>query len=105
MRRPGRQQPRMLRRELFGRPKASRFWVALARALATLAGPSVLPKALEPICCKFGVPDGVLNVPVAEIVLEGAGVLPIVRQLEAAGVAQHVRVNREGQRARLADPR
>ena len=37
--------------------------------------------------------------------LQHAGVLLIVRELEAAGAAQHVRVNWERPWARLADPR
>ena len=39
---------------------------------------SVLPEALEPVCREFGIPHRVLNVPVPEIVLEGARVLPVV---------------------------
>src|SRR3954468_17849468 len=41
----------------------------------------------------------------AEPFLNGAGVAPIVGELKAAGVAQHVRVDREGELSRLADPR
>src|SRR5215831_14050991 len=57
---------------------------------------SVPPKVLEPIGCHVGVPDGVLNVLVPEVVLQGARVVAIVGQLEPAGVAKHVRVDRKG---------
>src|SRR5215472_12112878 len=66
---------------------------------------SVRPKALEAICRELGIADRMLDVSVPEVVLQGAGVLPIVRELEAAGVPEHVRVHREAKRARLADPR
>jgi hypothetical protein len=38
-----------------------------------------------------------LNVLVAEVGLQGAGVVPVIRQLIAAGVAQHVRMRLEAQ--------
>ena len=41
----------------------------------------------------------------AEVVLEAPGVVAVVRQLVAAGVAQHVRMHREGDAGRLADGR
>jgi hypothetical protein len=56
---------------------------------------SVFPEAVEPRTRQFRITDGVLNVSVAEIVLQRASVLPIVRELEAASMAQHVRMNRE----------
>jgi hypothetical protein len=40
----------------------------------------------------------------AEPLPDGAGVVPVVGQLEAAGVAQHVRVHRQRQPRRTADP-
>ena len=42
-----------------------------------------------------GVPNGVLNVLVPEVVLQGTRVVAIVGQLEPAGMAEHVRVDRE----------
>jgi hypothetical protein len=56
---------------------------------------SVPPKVLEPIGRQFGVPDGVLDVLVPKVVLQGPRVVAIVGQLEPAGVAKHVRVDRE----------
>ena len=52
----------------------------------------VLPPTLEPGRCQLGVTDGVLDVLVAQIRLQGSRVLAGVGQREAAGVAQHVRV-------------
>src|SRR5215831_14828098 len=52
------------------------------------------PKVLEPVGCHVGVPDGVLNVLVPEIVLQGSRVVAIVGQLEPAGMAKHVWVDR-----------
>ena len=56
---------------------------------------SVPPKILESVGRHFGVPDGVLNVLVAEVVLQGPRVAAIVRELEPTGMAKHVRVDRE----------
>ena len=56
---------------------------------------SVPPKVLEPVWRHIGVPDGVLNVLVAKVVLQGPRIVAIVRQLEPAGMAKHVRVDRE----------
>jgi hypothetical protein len=56
----------------------------------------VLPEILEPLRGQFRVPYRVLNVAVAQPFLDSAGVVPIVGELEAAGVAQHVREDGEG---------
>src|SRR5262249_41449273 len=56
---------------------------------------SASPKVLEPVGRHFGIPDGVLNVLVAQVVLQGPRVVAIVRELEPAGMAKHVRVDRE----------
>jgi hypothetical protein len=53
------------------------------------------PKVLEPVGSHFGVSDRVLDVLVAEIVLQGPRVVAIVREFEPAGMAKHVRVDRE----------
>src|SRR5262249_33518377 len=58
--------------------------------------PSVAsPKVLEPIGCHVGVPNGVLDVLVPEVVLEGARVVAVIRELEPTGMAKHVRVDRK----------
>ena len=47
---------------------------------------SIPPKVLEPVGRHVGVPDRVLNVLVPEVVLQGPGVVAIVRELEPAGM-------------------
>ena len=42
------------------------------------AGLSVFPKCLEPIGCQSGVSRRVLNVPVAEVSLQGAGIDAVI---------------------------
>src|SRR6516162_492489 len=56
---------------------------------------SASPKVLETVGRHLGVPDGVLDVLVAEIVLQGPRVVAIVGELEPAGMAKHVRVDSE----------
>src|SRR5262249_39713489 len=56
---------------------------------------SVPPKVLEPVGRQFGVPDGVLNILMPEVVLQGPRVVAIVGELEPAGMAEHVGVDRE----------
>jgi hypothetical protein len=54
------------------------------------------PKILEPIHCHFGIADGALDVLMAEAVLQRARIVTIVRELIAAGVPKHMRVDAEG---------
>src|SRR5262245_6779747 len=56
---------------------------------------SVLPKFLEPVRRQFGVAHRVLDIPMSEICLQGARIVPRVCQGEAAGVPQHVRMDFE----------
>ena len=56
---------------------------------------SVPPKILESVGRHVGVSNGVLDVLVPEVVLQGPRVVAIVSQLEPAGMAQHVGVHRE----------
>ena len=55
----------------------------------------IAPEILEPICRQFSVAGGMLNVAVPQIMLDRPRVLPVVGQLVAGGVAQHVRMDRE----------
>src|SRR5215472_10409129 len=64
---------------------------------------SVSPKVLEPVGSHFGVPNGVLDVLVPKVVLQGARVVAIVGELEPAGMAKHVRVDREWHLGGLTD--
>ena len=73
------------------------MWVARSRREL------VPPKVLEAVGRHFGVPDRVLNVLVPELVLQGPRVVAIVGQLEPAGVAKHVRVDREWHLGRIAE--
>jgi hypothetical protein len=61
------------------------------------------PKILESVGCHVGVPDRVLNVLVPEVVLQGPSVVTIIGQLEPAGMAKHVRVDREWHLGGLAE--
>jgi len=54
------------------------------------------PEILEPRRRKLGVADGVLDVAVSQVGLQGARVMPLVGQGKAAGVPEHVRVGLEG---------
>jgi hypothetical protein len=50
---------------------------------------------LEPVGRHLGVSDRVLDVLAAEVVLQGPRVVAIVGELERAGVAEHVGMDRE----------
>ena len=62
-----------------------------------------LQKSLKSVGCHVGVPDRVLNVFVPEVVLHGSRVVAIVGKLEPAGMAKHVRVDREWHLGRLTE--
>src|SRR5262249_33328927 len=64
---------------------------------------SAPPKVLEPVGRHFGISDRVLDVLVPEVMLQSPRVVPIVGELEPAGMAQHVRVDREWHLFSLAD--
>ena len=64
---------------------------------------SVPPKVFEPVGRHFGVPDGVLNVLVPEVLLQGPRVMAIICELEPAGMAKHVGVDREWHLGGLPD--
>jgi hypothetical protein len=53
------------------------------------------PKIFEPIRRQLGVTDRVLDILMAEIGLQGAGIVPFIGQREAPGVTQHVGVSLE----------
>ncbi len=54
---------------------------------------SVSPEVFEPIWRHFGIGNRVHNVLGAHVVLEGPGVMPIVGELIAGRVPEHVRVD------------
>src|SRR5262249_60757675 len=53
------------------------------------------PGFFEAIRRQLGVAHGVLDIFVAEIVLQGSGIVPIVGELISAGVPKHVRMDWE----------
>src|SRR5215831_15542568 len=65
---------------------------------------SVPPKVFESVGRHFGIPDRVLNVLVPKVVLQGPRVVAIVGELEPAGMAKHVRVDREWHLGGLPEP-
>jgi hypothetical protein len=56
---------------------------------------SVSPEVLEPIRRQFGVADGVHDVLVPEIMLEGPCIPSVISQLVTAGIPKHGRMHRE----------
>src|SRR5262249_42291600 len=64
---------------------------------------SVPPKILESVGRHFGVPDRVLDVLVSKVVLQCARIVAVVGELEPAGMAKHVRVDREWHLGGLPD--
>jgi hypothetical protein len=54
------------------------------------AGRLVIPKALEAICRQLLVMGGVLDILVSQVVLDGAGILAVVRQFKAGGMPEHM---------------
>jgi hypothetical protein len=59
--------------------------------------PSVLPEPIKAVGAQLGIPHRVHNVAVSHEVLQRAGIDAVIRQLEPTGVAQHVRMNWEGE--------
>ena len=53
------------------------------------------PKVLEPVGRHFGVPHGVLDVLVAEVVLQCPCIVAIGGEFEPTGMAKHVRMDGE----------
>jgi hypothetical protein len=64
----------------------------------------ISPEVAEPVGRKLGVADGVLDVLVAEVVLQGSGIVPVVGKFIAARMPQHVRMQWERHLGGLAEP-
>jgi hypothetical protein len=62
------------------------------------------PEVFEPIGRHFGVSHRVLDILVAEVMLQRAGVVAVIGQLEAAGVPQHVWMDGKRHLGGLAEP-
>src|SRR5262245_42600620 len=69
-----------------------------------LLGKSIPPKVPKPVGRKLGVPNGVLDVLMPEVVLQGACVMPVVGEFEPAGMAEHVRMHAERHPGALPEP-
>lgn len=77
----------------------------LCGPLVAAGGPLVVPpEPFKPIQGKRRIAYGVLYVRVAEVVLDGARVVSVIRQLVAGGVPENVRVCREPQSCVLSRP-
>ena len=50
----------------------------------------VPPEVPEPVRAQLGIADRMLDVLVAEVVLQSSSIVAVIGQLEAAGMAQHV---------------
>src|SRR5262249_23161195 len=72
--------------------------------ILTDVGKSVPPKVSKPVWRKLGVANGVLNVLMPEIVLQGARVVAIVGKFEPACMAEHVRMHTERHLGSLPQP-
>src|SRR4029453_12254601 len=77
-------------------PRSSPTLAALGGAPSNCAS-LVRPEPLEPIRSQVGAAHRVLDVPMPEVVLNRPGVVALVGELEAAGVAEHVRVDRKAE--------
>jgi len=80
-------------------------WRDLAQpaSVAGQADAPLAPEALEPVWRQLGVAHRMLDIPVTEPSLQRPRVVAGIGQREAAGVAQHVRVNRERHVGALAE--
>ena len=65
---------------------------------------SVLPEPIKAVGAQLGIAHRMHDAAVTEEVLQRAGVDAVIRQLEPAGMAQHVRMNREGQFGQFSSP-
>ena len=57
---------------------------------------SILPEPIEAVGAQFGISHRVHDVAVAQEVLKRPGIDAVIGKLEAAGVAEHVRMNGKG---------
>ena len=57
--------------------------------------PSVLPEVIEPTGRQLGIPDGVADAGVSEILLYCPRVLPLIGQVEAGGMSEHMSMDAE----------
>jgi hypothetical protein len=65
---------------------------------------SILPKILESIRSHFSISNRVHDIFVPHIVLEGSGIMPVVGELIASRVPEHVRMDWEWELCGFSDP-
>src|SRR5262245_25258571 len=70
-------------------------WGARSMSQGLRVSVSVLPKISKPVGGKLGVTNRVLDILMAEVVLQRARVMAIIGEFESAGMPKHVRVDRE----------
>ena len=66
--------------------------------------PSIVPEVLKPLWRKFRIPDRRLNVAMPQIMLDSTRIQVSVGEVKAAGVPQHVRMDRKGQGSGFTRP-
>ena len=66
--------------------------------------PLIPPELLEPVRRQLGVANGVLDVPMPHVVLNGSGIMPLPRQVEPGRMAQHMRMDWESNVGQLPSP-
>jgi hypothetical protein len=77
--------------QTFGAPNAAPTGL-IGRLMSTRL---VFPQPVEPIRAQVGVAHRVLDIPMSEVVLQRPGIDAVIGQLEAAGMAKHVGMDRE----------
>ena len=68
-----------------------------SRSCKTSTPRSILPEPIEAVGAQFGITHRVHNIAVAHEMLQRSGIDAVIGELEAAGMAQHVRMNWEGE--------
>ena len=63
----------------------------------------VPPEVPEPVRAQLGIADRMLDVLVAEVVLQSSSIVAVIGQLEAAGVPEHVWMDCERHLSGLAE--
>jgi hypothetical protein len=72
--------------------------------LGSDAPQSLSPKILETRRCQLGIAHRVLDIFVTKIGLQGAGVVPVIREFVAASMPQHVRMRLKGELSHNPSP-
>ena len=65
----------------------------------------IVPEILKALWGQLGIPDGMLDVPMAEILLERPRVDPFIGEIKATGMPEHVGMHGEREPRRLAGRR